>query len=274
MFRASIIWFFVLVVPANMAFAQTDFEAKKTEYTKWNIRLSPYFWFINIQGDSEDPPDPTEPGTPPPSNLPETPERFDIDLSFQELRTSIKFALLLSGEYRKGRLSGVFDVTSFVLEGGVITPFDVVFQDVQYRFGFTFAEASGGYDLINKEKFLLTGLVGLRLIYFEIGGSTRILGKWEFGGLKSNTWLDPTFGLKFKYVPHFRTEFVAYGDIGPFNPSTNVGYQYAFTFNFLFAKRFYSSLGWREMNLKSAREFAVYNGRVFGPFVKIGVQFL
>ncbi len=250
-------------------------QEKKSADPEWKIRVGVYLWLLNIQGQSEDAPDAPAPPTqpPPPSNLPETQPRFDIDLSFQEVFNKIKFAFLTSGEYRLNRVVGTYDLVTFILEGKAITPYQVLAEDVQYRFAFTFLEATCGYEMVDKEKVKFDALLGLRLLYFDIQGQTKILNQWEFGVQRSNTWLDPIIGVRLIYIPKPGIEFVGYTDVGPFNPSNQFAYQISIAANFSIGKHFYISPGWRQLRLRSAVRSAIYDGRFYGPFVRFGVQF-
>jgi len=241
--------------------------------SKWHFRLAPYAWLINIQGEVERPPEPPSP--PPPAQFPEPDESRSVDLNFAEIRNTIKFAFILNGEYHSKKWVGSFDLVTFILEGDVQTPFGIVFQEATYRVGFFFGEANVGYKVFSEDKFSVSPTVGLRFSYVNLEAKTKIfnINNINLQAERSNDLLVPTFGIRTKYIPHPRFEFMFVGDISPFGPQNNLNYQLALLMNYNISRRFYASVGYRDLNFKSSQNDALYKGRIFGPVIRIGVQF-
>ena len=75
-----------------------------------------------------------------------------------------------AGEFRANRFVTQFNIASVILEGEAITPLDLVLQDVTYRFAYVSGDISAGYFLVKNPKLEIAGLLGIKYIYFDIGG--------------------------------------------------------------------------------------------------------
>ena len=111
MVKRLIILFFILCSlfgQANNLQAQSKQELDSI-WSDWNFRISPYFWYIGLEGTIYRPPQPvTTPEPPPP--------KYDIDVSFKDIKNSIKFALMLAGQYKSKHIVTQFNFSSLVLE--------------------------------------------------------------------------------------------------------------------------------------------------------------
>jgi hypothetical protein len=99
----------LLVCFSQPLMARTDSintSKKDTIWSDWNVRIAPYVWLMGIKRQFAVMPDPAQlPLIPPPiEQLPSGYSIYDIDLSFQEVLNSLKFALMLSGQYKHKRL--------------------------------------------------------------------------------------------------------------------------------------------------------------------------
>lgn len=194
---------FIIMLPAQGKHKHHPDSA----WNDWNFRISPYIWYIGFKGTLYRPPQP--------SNMPEPPPpEYEIDVSFKDIRHSIKFIAMLSGKYRGKKVVAMFNFSSLILESEVITPGELLFQDVILNLNFFAGDLDVGYRFIRKEKIQLDGLVGLKFIYFKIGGSSKVFGKIPLEGARDHLLLDPVIGLNAIYRPHKRIELSAYGDIG------------------------------------------------------------
>ena len=256
---------FSFVLSGTTSIAQ---EKQKTDSTwnNWNFRISPYFWYIGFKGTIYKPPVPTILPIPPP------PE-YEIDVSFLDIRNSIKFALMLAGQYRSEHIVAQFNLSSLVLESEAITPFDYLLQDNIINLTYVAGDVDVGYRILKNPKFELDGLLGLKFIYFKIGLSTKLLGEVPAEGARDRLWLDPVIGTNLRYRPHRKIEFVGYADFGPAFPDNVITYQVVGSAKYLFTKTFHVSLGYRLYSVKFQKENAIYNGQVKGWLMKVGFQF-
>ncbi len=117
-----------------------------TTWNEWHFRISPYFWYIGINGELLRPSQPEQLPIPPP------PE-YEIDVGFKEIKNSIKFAAMLAGKYRTGRFVSQFNFASLILESEAITPFELLLEDIVLNFSIFTGDLSGGYRIIYKGKF-------------------------------------------------------------------------------------------------------------------------
>ena len=232
----------------------------------WNFRISPYFWFIGLKGTIYRPPKPMQLPEPPP------PE-YDIDVGFKDIKNSIKFALMLAGQYKTKHIVTQFNFSSLILESEAITPLELVLQDNIINLTYMAGDFGVGYRVIKKPKFEFDALLGVKFVYFKIGLKTNILGIVQIEGERGNYWLDPVIGTNLKYRPHRNVELIGYADIGPAFPDKYNTSQLMIGANYLFTKTFMVSLGYRTYHLDFPRDEAIFNGNVKGWIMKIGFQF-
>lgn len=234
-------------------------------WNDWNFRISPYIWYIGFKGTIYRPPQP--------SNMPEPPPpKFEIDVSFKDIRHSIKFIAMLSGKYRGKKVVTMFNFSSLILESEVITPSELLFQDVILNLSFFAGDLDVGYRFIRKDKIQLDGLIGLKFIYFKIGGRSKILGHIPLEGERDHLLMDPVIGLNAIYRPHKRIELTAYGDFGAGLAGPDISYQAITGVRYLITRTFNMSLGYRIWGIKHDVSEAIFNGHVKGWIMKFGFQ--
>ena len=263
-----ILFFLVLLSIIDTANAQqvNDSISDSSKKNAWEFRISPYFWLVGLKGDLIRPPEP--------SNVPEfdPPPSYGIDLSFKDISNSLKFFLMLSTTYQGENFVVKAGITSLVLEGKAITPFELISKGINYNFTYLTSEISGGYRIIKTEKVNLDGLLGVRMLYTKIEGSSDVLGR-EFSGNRSVYWYDPIMGVQFKYMPSNKFEFSLYADFGPIKDVSS--YQVFGEGAYFFTRVFSMALGYRNyfINSEDDEKDTIYTGKVFGPFLRFGFQF-
>lgn len=260
----SVVIFLVLAFVSVDSYSQIN--KPKEKKSEWHIRISPHFWFINLKGQIIRPPVPVFPSQPI-----EPPAKREIDISFGELKSSIKFAFMGSGQYVQNRFLTRFNVISFILEGEVITPLDLILQDTHLRFAYLSGDAGFGYDVINKPNLNLFALAGLKFVYMDIDVKSNVLGRFPVEGARDRWFMDPVIGTYFIYKPYKWMEFNAYGDLGLIF-GDQVTAQFISEVDFFLTKWFYLSAGYRIWFLEVPKTQAIYNGSIFGSVVKIGFQ--
>ena len=180
---------------------------------------------------------------------------------------------MAAGEYRHKRFVTQFNVASVILDGEAISPLDYILQDVYLRFAYVSGDLTAGHHFIMNDKLEIAGMAGLKYIYFNIKGSTSLVGKVDFEGERNFLWLDPVFATRIKYKPHKRIELAMYSDIGGFILGNELNYQFIGSANYIVSKWFLVSLGYRLWGLKVEEDEALYNGRIKGFVVRLGFQF-
>ena len=256
-----IIIFFLLLFTANVSSAQQKSDSTHT----WHFRVSPYFWFIGFKGTIYRPPTPTlAPEIPPPE--------FDIDIGFKEVASSLKFAIMLSGEYRTKYIATIFNYSSLILEGDAVTPIDFIFQNNHVRLDYHAGDISVGYRFIRSGKWELDGFLGTKFIYFKIAGRTDLVGDITFEGERSNLWIDPIIGLRAIYSPIKKLDISAYGDVGFFHRN-ELSNQFIGIVTWHFTKFFITSVGYRYWATEVEAKDAIFNGHIKGWIIRVGFQF-
>ena len=247
------------------SFAQ---EKQKTDSTwnNWNFRISPFFWFIGFEGTIYKPPEPTLTPIPPPP-------KYEIDVSFKDIRHSIKFALMLAGQYRNEHIVAQFNFSSLILESEAITPGELLLQDNIINLTYFSGDVGVGYRVIKNPKFEFDALLGLKFIYFKIGLKTNLAGNVPVEGEREKLWVDPVVGLNVKYIPHRKIEFAGYADIGPAFPDNIYDYQVMAGASYLFTKTFLITLGYRVYHIEFPKDEAIFDGTIKGWIMRIGFQF-
>lgn len=261
--RVIFILFVVAFVSLN-SFGQINKPQEKK--SEWYIRISPHFWFINLKGEIERPPVPLVPTQP----IESEPNK-EIEVSFGELKGSIKFAFMGSGQYIQNRFLTRFNITSLILEGDFITTFDLILQDVKGRLEYFAGDVGMGYDVLENPKLNVFLVGGFKYVYMYIGVEASAIGKMPIEEIRDRWFVDPVVGTYVRYRPLKWLELNGYGDIGFFS-GDKITSQVIVEANFFITPWFYMAGGYRYWYLHVPKEEAIYNGRISGSVVKIGFQ--
>ena len=262
-------------IPANGQSDSADYAVKDSTWNQWNFRFSPYVWLLGIKGQIAIAPNPVQlPEIPPPvEQLPSGYSIYDIDLSFQDVRHSLKFILMLSGQYRGDHFVTQVNVSSIVLESDALAPFDYLLQNNTLRIAYAGGDLGVGYRIIRNEKFEFDVLLGLKFVYTKVGLDTEIVGQAPISVSMDRFWTDPVIATNFAYRPHKRIELMAYGDIGSTLLNENFTYQFTFNAHFNITRLLYISAGYRKYYVDFSAREAFFSGSLQGMLVKIGFQF-
>lgn len=249
--------------------------ASESDWYDWNVRLSPFIWILGIKGQVAIDPDPVQlPEIPPPiDQLPSGYKIYDIDLSFRDISNSLKFALLLSGQFHVKGFVSRFNISSIVLESNAETPFDYFFQDNTVRLAYAGGDLGAGYRVVKSKKVEFDVMAGLKFIYTKVGLQTSAVGELPIEVNVSRFWTDPVIATIVSYRPHKRIELMAYGDLGYTLLNDNLTYQFSTDAKFFTCKLFYISLGYRKYYFDFTAKEAFFAGSLQGMLVKFGFQF-
>lgn len=242
-------------------------EARDTVvWNDWNFRVSPYFWFVGLKGEIIRPPAPINPVEPPPP-------QYDIDVGFKDIRNSIKFALMLAGQYRGDRIVAQFNFSSLILESEAITPLELLLQDNIINLSYFGGDLEVGYRVVRNPKFEVDALAGLKFFYFGIDVSTNVAGSVEVEGARERGWIDPTLAVNIRYYPIRKVSLIGYGDLGIPGIGSDFSSQFITMVQYHFTKTFFTSLGYRSYFLNIPEDEAIFNGQIQGWIARLGFQF-
>ena len=260
--RCSTLILMTLLLTAFSAKAQNEVNLDSI-LNSWNFRIGPYFWFTGFSGEIIRPPVP--------SIMPVPPPKKEIDVGFKDVSNSIKFAAMLTGQFRTRQVVAQFNFTSLILESEAFAPEELILVDNKLKLSYFSGDFGAGYRILKDGKFDLDALVGLKFLYFKVGASTNLLDTIPITGERDYLWVDPVLGLNFKYRPHPRIELVSYYDIGPL--VSDFTWQFMGGVNCNISKHFFASLGYRHLFLEAPKEKAIYIGHIKGLMLRLGVQF-
>jgi len=201
------------------------------------------------------------------------PPEYEIDIGFKELSSSIKYAMMMAGEYRTKHIVTIFNYSGLILEGDVVTPLDLILQNVRVRLDYHAGDLSVGYRFVKSDKWEFDGLTGIKFMYFGLYGSSDLVGTVPFEGNRSNFWADPIVGARVIYAPIRKLEVMTYVDFGGFQRETEINNQFISGISYFFNDLFFTSVGYRNWHIKVDENEAIYNGTVKGWLVRIGFQF-
>ena len=209
-----------------------------------------------------------------PTNYPiPPPPKYDIDVSFQDISSSIKFIMMLAGSYKNQHIITHFNFSSLILESEAITPIDLVLQDNVVKLNYFGGDLALGYRWIKKPKIEFSPVIALKFISMKIGLTSTVLGDIPVEGARSNFWVDPVIGGDFTYRPATRLELTGYADVGPRLLNDVYTYQLLAGVNYLFTKTFLMTLAYRQYHAEFAANEAIFNGSLHGWLLRIGFQF-
>ena len=115
--------------------------------------------------------------------------------------------------------------------------------------------------------------MGLKYIYFDIGGATNVGGLLPLEGERSVAWADPILAMRVKYLPHPRIEVSVYGDTDGDLIGKEFNYQFIGIASFAIKKWLLVSTGYRLWGVDMDGDEAIYSGQIRGAVVRIGFQF-
>jgi len=234
----------------------------KLIHDKEDSELALFFWFVGFKGSIYRPPTP--------GNFPEPPPpKYDIDLSFRDVSSNLRFAVMASSEYRLKNTTFRTSFSSLVFKGKAFVPADLIFQNINYRVGYFAGDLSAGKSLLSHDKIRIDGLIGFKWTHMSIRGESDLIGTQPFEGNREHWWLDPLIGVDILYSPLERLEFHAYGDIGALVGS-ELTFQLIGEANYYINSWFYLTYGYRVWGLKVDPEQAIYEGQIKGMVLRLG----
>ena len=274
MSRRRVSFFLILVLATALPEVSNaqDFYPEDSLYNDWEFRIGPYFWLVSLKGEIVEPPG--IPDIPPPTQLPnDTRPGYEIDIDFKDFQNSLKFALMLTGQYRSNHLVTQFNFSSFILESEVLSPKGVIFDDNLVKFSYAGGDLGFGYRMVKQKSLDVDLLFGAKFIFFDVNFSSDVNSGKEYEASRSVFWIDPVLCSNIKYRPAARWELVGYIDFGPHFIGGYESYQGIGVVNAILSKHIVASLGYRYYYVDSARDDVLYRGSITGLLVRLCAQF-
>lgn len=117
-----------------------------------------------------------------PTNLPEpepADDNIDIDLGFKDIKNSLKFAIMLHGEYRNEKHSVQTNFISFIVRSQAFTPFDYLVRDLIAQVNYFSGDLSYGYSVFKFNKVRVDAGAGLKYLYVSTKIGINVANKWQ-----------------------------------------------------------------------------------------------
>ena len=269
MLHSLVIFIFTVCLFTVQALPQ---EVKEKESGKdwegWHFNASPYFWFVGLSGTLIVPEPPPVPGT-----LPEEmPREIEIDIGFKDVKNSIQYAMMFSGQYRNEHISVVMNYTHLILQGEATTPLELIIQGIEYRFRHVSGDLSVQYRFIKTEKWNIDAGLGVKFLSDKAEALVNFPIDTSIDLDRSVSWVDPVFSTIIKYIPHPKVEIAGYGDFGS-GLIGDLSYQTIVGATYRFSPLFYMSVGQRVWGVKTEIKSGVFTGNINGWITRIGFRF-
>jgi hypothetical protein len=235
----------------------TDPSSSATNAAGWNFDLSPYLWFAGAHG---------------------TVGAFGRDASVHasagDLLSHFNFGLMGASEARFGHLLFTGDLLWIRLSDGSALPLSgLSARSIDVRVGQFVWTSKIGYRLIDRTNFKADANVGVR--YWHLGQKLNL--NPSILGLNVNTsqsWADIVVGGRLELPLGSKTSLTALGDVGGWNATAKLDYQFAGFLNFKVSQKWTISPGYRYLFVDYRSGSSIYNmvipGAVVGLTYTIG----
>lgn len=223
----------------------------------WTVDLSPYLWFAGTHG---------------------TVGAFGRDASVHasasDLLSHFNFGIMGASEARFGHLLFTGDLLWIRLSDGSALPFPgFSATSIDVRVGQFVWTSKVGYRLIDRTNLKADANVGVR--YWRLGQKLNL--NPSILGLSANTsqsWSDIVVGGRIELPLGPKTSLTALGDVGGWNATAKLDYQFAGFVNFKLGRKWTVSPGYRYLFVDYRSGQSIYNmvtpGAVVGLTYTIG----
>ena len=224
----------------------------------WQFEVSPYFYMSGLEGDM---------------GVVEEVEPVAVDLSFGDIMKNLKFALMGTFDARHGRF--VASVDTLYLRLGASE--DIEIRDVDLLEGelgsTTFiTTATAGYQVVADDGLFIDLLGGGRLnamkTSLDLTGPQR-----SFSGSKTETWIDPVIGARFKAPIATNWSVKAYGDVGGFGIGSDHTWQLRADVQYDLSSHWSLTGGWRHLDIDYSENGYVFDAAMSGPILAAVYRF-
>jgi opacity protein-like surface antigen len=185
--------------------------------------------------------------------------------------SGIDFALLLTGQVRKGRLGLLYDAqfVTFDVDGDPVGNFepdaDVTFFD---------ATLLASYQVIDHDRGNVNLAAGARGLYADVDLTVRSTTSSAVAeGGASKTWVDPIIGIMGTYRFNDAWAVLGYADIGGFGVSSELTYQLLGTVSYSFNEHIALQIGYRYFAVDFEDGPFEFDIKLFGPIIGLTFKF-
>jgi len=218
----------------------------------WQFTAGPYLWMAGLKGDM---------------GVVEEVEPVAVDLSFIDILGALKFAAMGTFEARNGRFVGTADLMYLSMGASDdIEIREVDFLDVELDSKTFITTLTAGYRAVDQDRLSLDVFAGGRInsmkTSLDLDGPQR-----SFSGSRTETWLDPVVGLRFKSRLGQRWSLETYGDIGGFGVGSHRTWQLHGLVQYDLSSRWALSAGWRHLKIDYEDNGFVFDAAMDGPIL-------
>jgi hypothetical protein len=223
----------------------------------WRLDLSPYLWFAGTHG-----------------TVGVLGRDASVHASAGDLLSHFNFGLMGAAEAQLGRFLLNGDLLWIRLSDGSALPFPGLnATSVDVRVGQFVWTSKIGYRLIDRTKFKADANVGAR--YWHLGQQLNL--NPSILGLNINhsqSWADIVVGGRVELPLGPKVSITALGDVGGWNATAKLDYQFAGLLNFKVSPKWTISSGYRYLSVDYRNRNSIYNmvtsGAVIGLTYTIG----
>jgi hypothetical protein len=229
-------------------------SSSATASSGWQLDLSPYLWFAGTHG-----------------TVGALGRDVSVHASAWDLLSHFNFGLMGAADARYNRFLLTGDLFWIRLSDGRALPFTglgAVSADV--RVGELVWTSKIGYRLIDSKKFKADGTLGARFWHL----SQKLSFNPSFLGLNINpsqTWADVVVGGRVELPLGPKASVIALGDVGGFNETAKLDYQFAGLLNYKVSPKWAVVAGYRYLFVDYRSGNGIYN--MVTPGALIGLTY-
>ena len=234
----------------------TDPPSAETNAAGWHFALSPYLWFAGTHG-----------------TVGALGRNASVHASAWELLQHFNFGLMGGAEARHDRFLLTGDLLWIRLSDSSALPFPgLAATSVDVRVGQLVWTSKVGYRLIDREKFKADANIGSR--YWHLGQALNLnpspLG---LNIHATQSWADIVLGGRVEVPLGPKVSLTALGDVGGWNATAKLDYQFAGLLNFNVSPKWTMSAGYRYLFVDYRSGRAIYNLVTDGAVLGVTYRF-
>lgn len=234
----------------------TDSSFPESNAAGWHFELSPYLWFAGTHG-----------------TVGALGHDASVHASAWDLLQHFNFGLMGAAEARHDRFLLTGDMLWIRLSDSSALPFPgLAATSVDVRVGQFLWTSKLGYRLIDREKFKADANIGAR--YWHLGQKLNlnpsILG---LNVSATQSWADIVLGGRVELPFGPKVSLTALGDVGGWNATAKLDYQFAGLLNFRVRPKWTMSAGYRYLFIDYRSRSAIYNMVTDGAVLGLTYRF-
>jgi hypothetical protein len=236
--------------PPVSADSTTSSSSSTSHNRGWRLNLSPYLWFAGTHG-----------------TVGAFGRTGSVHASAGDLLSHMNAGLMGASEAQLGRLLLNGDLLWIRLSDGSALPFPgLTATSVDVRVGQFMWTSKVGYRLIDRPKIKADANVGAR--YWHLGQKVNlnpsILG---VNINRSQSWADIVVGGRIELPFGPKTSITLLGDVGGWNATAKLDYQFASVLSFRVSPKWTVSPGYRYLFVDYRTRNSIYNMVTSGPVI-------